>query len=206
MKKKWIIASVLVLFGIFMIANLLFNVSAPQDFIEIEEGKLKKNKGLTLLSGEKYTYLIKSEENEEYTNSTLEFNIKWFYGGCLNILIFESETGVCLDSDGTDKSNSNSTLSHPQVVFFKPWMLALEEDWEWEIKYKNKLSNTSIMEYYYEVISMEEIYGREAFVVSMSDGNINSTSWIDKEKRVLLREIGEEYELEIIEAPFPLEK
>lgn len=200
--KKWVILSIVVLFLLFVIANIIFYENIQEGTIELKEGKLVKNKGLTLVPGEKYKYVLRSNGEELF----LEFTTAWFYGGCVQIYIFESDSGVCMKSDGTDQSGFNSTLSHPQIIFFKPWMLALEKDWEWKVEYIDKNMNRTIIEYNYRVIGEENIYGRESYIVEITSIDKNITQWIDKDKRILLKEVGPQHEVEITEAPFTLEE
>lgn len=199
--KNIILISIVFIIAIVILGNLLFHTDSAEDIIEVREEELNKNKGLTLLPGEKYSYLISGEQT-----GIIEFKVKLGID-CMGIHIFDDYSGVCIKSDGTDEYQSNMTLAHPQVTFFKPWMLALEQDWDWKVEYFDKHSGKKILEYEFKVVGEEEIYGRDSYVVELSGpGETVFIEWIDKEKRVLLKETGGLYEMEIVEAPFELKK
>ncbi|MDD5022567.1 MAG: hypothetical protein PHU63_00150 [Candidatus ainarchaeum sp.] len=200
--KEMAIISIAFVLLIIIIANFMFYNNLDENFLEVKEGKLIKNKGLAILSGEKYAYYL---YNNEGVIGNLEFSIKSGMG-CLGVDIFTDYSGVCIKSDGTDSRNSNISFVHPQVAFFKPWMLALEEGWNWKVEYIDKQTDNVIESYIFEVIKEEKIFGRNSYLVEVTNEEVKVKIWVDKEKRVLLKEINEEYIVEIYSAPFELEK
>ncbi len=198
--KNILIASMIIFILVFVIANFLFNFSTPENVFVVEEGMLEKNKGLTLLPDEEYTYLINKGED-----GNILFAFRYIQG-CMEILVYDSPSGVCLDSEGLDVEESNLNFVNPQITFFKPWMLALEDDWTWEVEYRNRHTNESIVTYHFEVIGEETIYGRDSYIVQITGPSLDITQWIDKEKRIILTEDGTYYNLDIVDAPFELEK
>jgi len=181
-----------------LLSNLFFYGQFKGDIFYIKEEPLSKNKALMLVPLEKYRYQIYSVENME-----IEFNIK--YGkNCMAVYILDQYSGVCINSSGNDDSNSNLFLSHPQVIFFKPWMLALDSNWKWSAGYADRQTDTLYSNYSFEVIGEEKIFGRDSFIVEIKSPEMNSKQWIDKQKRVLLKEETNTYSILILEAPFGL--
>lgn len=197
--RNMILFSIGFVLAIFIIANFIFYIDLPTDVIKLNEGELHKNKGLALLPGERYVYSLGSDLGQ------IEFEIK-LGNNCMGVYINEEYSGVCIDSDGTDETGSNLSFVHPQVIFFKPWMLALEEDWNWDVEYMDKQTDEVILKYIFEVTGEEEILGRECYVVQISGEDLDVTEWIDKEKRVLIKEVGSDYEIILAYAPFELEE
>ena len=123
------------------------------------------------------------------------------------IKLNESTKQPCLKQDGTDQNNSNITLSNPFILMFKPWMLAVKEGWIWKVELRSNYGpvNTTIERIEMRYTGTETYLNRTAYIVEITkNGNTEDkiTSWIDKEKRVLLKENGMAYTIEIKEAPF----
>jgi hypothetical protein len=168
----------------------------------VAEDPIEKNVRFQLYGGETYVY--------GYVYNGTPLNISFLIAdapSCTMILVMEnpSEPGVCVDEWGNDRTMSNSSLEHPQILLFKPWMLALEQGWTWKTKmylsYNGTLQEISSMEY--KVVRMDEYRGRQAYVVKeTTDGGGSAFSYIDVEKRVLLKLIGEGFEITLEDAPF----
>lgn len=182
-----------------LLSNLLFYNKFNADIFYIKEDNLSKNKGLTLVPLERYSY--KTEGFEE--NVTIEYNIK--YGSnCMGVYMFEQYSGICIDPDGKDSTGSNLFFANPQIIFFKPWMLALAPNWSWSAGYADKQTGTFYSEYRFRVVGEEKIFGRDSFIVEIIGPELNSKQWIDKQKRVLLKEETDSYTIIIVDAPFAL--
>ena len=88
------------------------------------------------------------------------------------------------------------------MMMFKPWMLATEDHWTWNVSsyivfegFEKQVESVN-----YSVVRKEYYKGREAFVVRIrSSLGQEVWDWVDADKRVLLREIGPGYELELVE-------
>ena len=163
--------------------------------VVIDEAPLKKNKDFMLNSGEQYSYsYILENDSVNMTYVILQGD------GCMIIKLMEAKnsSGVCVDRAGMDQSGSNATYEDPSILLFKPWMLALDDDWRWNnsmyISYngaRNHIQNT-----YYRVVRKENYSGHESYVVEIkSDEGPAEYDWIDAEKRIVLRVIGQGYEV-----------
>jgi hypothetical protein len=96
----------------------------------------------------------------------------------------------------------NSTFQNPSILLFKPWMLALREGWTWKssmyLSFDGALSHVSDTNY--RVIRSESYENRTAFVVELkSEDNYSEYQWVDAEKRVLLKSMGEGYEVKKVD-------
>jgi hypothetical protein len=162
-----------------------------------EEGKLAKLTALQIVPGESYTYA--------YSVGNESINLTYMVMGgndCTVISLSQSSASVCLDSSANDASGQNSSYSVPAIIMIKPWMLAVDEGWKWNVSshlvfddFKKHITDTG-----YATVRKEYYKGREAYVVrvSSSEGDL-VWDWIDSEKRILLREMGPGYEVELIE-------
>lgn len=191
------IITFLVLLGIMIFSGLFLREQFENPEVVFLEEPLEKNTNLQIMPGEtyKYSYLM----NNSTANITYRA-VSW--GGCTKIYIVESlnNTNVCLDEWGMDETGSNSTFQSPAFLLFKPWMLALEDNWRWNnsmyLRYGDITHHVS--DNYYRVLRKENYSGRMTYVVE-----INSTTgaleyqWVDAEKRVLVRVLGEGYEVEL---------
>jgi len=213
MDEKWQIpltsAGVLTLIVLIALLGIAGQAIAPrfQDprTITIEE-PLEKNTDLQLYSGEVYVY--------EYMYNGTPINIPFAIASaptCTLILVPDNpgDPGVCVDEAGNDRTMSNASLEHPQIILFKPWMLALEPGWNWGttmyLSYNGTMQEISQVDY--RLVRMDSFEGRSAYVVKeTTDGGNAVFSYIDVEKRVLLRLIGEGFEIDLKQAPMLEEK
>ena len=193
------IATIVILIGIMLFSSFIYMPQFEDPNITFKEAPLVKNKEQQLLPGEDYRYA--------YLLNNTEINVTYAVmdgDGCTAIYLMESAelSGVCIDEWGVDPSGSNATFTNPAILLFKPWMLALHETWRWNNSMYMSFDETSqhIVDTDYRVMRTENYRGRMSFVVK-----INATTgppeyqWIDMEKRVLLRVLGEDYEVRLVE-------
>ena len=180
-----------------LVGNALFSTILENPKVLFKEAPLEKNKELQLKPGETYTYSF------TMNNSSVEMNFRVVEGrGCTGIMMLEAPnaSGVCLDRWGMEENGSNSAFTDPSILIFKPWMLALEEGWGWNnsmyVSYdggENHVGDT-----FYRVVRMENYSGRESYLVEISsDTGPAEYDWVDSDRRILLRAIGEGYEVKL---------
>lgn len=176
---------------------IIYQPSLQNPEIVFKEEPLQKNTLLQLSPGETYKY------SYVFNNTSIGITYAILEGpGCTRIKFLErmNDSEVCIDRNGNDQDGFNSTFRNPSFLLFKPWMLALREGWSWNssmyISFDGSLryiSGTS-----YRVIRMDEFGNRTAFLVEVkSDEGPLEYEWVDAEKRVLLKSMGEGYEVSI---------
>ncbi len=193
------IVAIVVLLGIMLFSGLAFKSQFVNPRVTFKEEPLTKNKEFQLIPGEqyKYGYLINNTE-VNVTYAVMEGQ------GCTVILLTESinRSEVCVGRWGVDQSGSNSTFMNPSMLLFKPWMLALHETWRWNASMYMTFGDNEqhLSDIEYRVMRTENYRGRMSFVVEISsDTGTSEYQWIDMEKRVLLRTVGEGYEVAMTE-------
>ncbi len=189
------VASVAALIALILLGSAMFKSMFENPKIVYLEAPLEKNSELQLRPGEvyRYAYLM--------NNTTVNMTFYVLEGdGCTRIRVMEARDNseVCLDRWGMDASGSNVTYNNQFMLLFKPWMLALRDGWTWNnsmyISYGG--AGEHITDNYYRIVRMENYSGRESYVVEIkSESGISEYEWIDAEKRVLLRVIGDGYEV-----------
>jgi len=189
------IATVAILVAMVLIGSSMFKSLFDNPKVVYSEAPLQKNKEFQLRPGEvyKYSYLMNG------TAANMTFAIQEG-DNCTRIKVVEERSGsdVCVDRWGTEKAGSNVTFSNPNVLLFKPWMLALREGWTWNNTMYLSFSGPSeyISDNYYRVIRMENYSGRPSYIVEIkSETGSVEYDWVDDEKRILLRVLGEGYEV-----------
>lgn len=193
------LASAGVLLAMVLLGCAAFKSIFENPKVVFVEAPLHKNTELQLQPGEiyRYAYLI--------NNSSVNMTFLVLAGeGCTRIRIMEAADGseACLDRWGMDGSGSNATLANPAILLFKPWMLALHENWTWNNTMYISYNGTGeyVTESHYRVVRMENYSGRESFIVEIRpEGGPAEYDWVDAEKRVLLRVLGEGYEVVLAE-------
>lgn len=183
------------LVAMLILANALFKPLFDNPKIVFVGEPLEKNTRLQLRPGEVYSYTYAMNG----TSTDISFGI--FEGrGCTGIRMLETgnASGICVDEQGLEKNGSDSAYSDPSIVMFKPWMLALEDGWTWNnsmyISYDG--GEEFVSETRYRVIRMENFSGRDSFLIEIKSGEgIAEYDWVDSEKRILLKAIGEGYEV-----------
>jgi len=160
------------------------------------EEKITKNKALAIAPGESYTYTY--IVGNESVNATYLIEEG---GGCTIINLQGTQASVCVDEAGNDRSGQNSTYPLP-VMMFKPWMLAVDEYWKWNVSSHIVFEGfeKSVEAVRYSVVRKEYYKDRESFVVRINSSLGEEVwNWVDADKRILLREIGPGYELVLVE-------
>jgi hypothetical protein len=205
-KWKYWIASAIIFFILVVIGFVLFKPSLElQQLVWIEE-PIKKTHKLSLLPGELYVY--------SYRIANQTTNITYIIrgsGDCIIIDIAEAnEPFFCVNADGNDKNMSNLTLNAPFSNIFRPWMLAVEDGWHWRVVAKSEIAGREYVfdEINFSTIRKEKFKGRQAYVVVMNELRAAVPTYfvIDDEKRILLKEYSEGYEITLLTAPFSLEQ
>lgn len=180
-----------------LFSTLVFKpLFAGPEVVFVEE-PLAKNTNHQLVPGETYRY--------SFDFNMTEINVTYAVLpglGCTRIRMLEklNDSETCIDFWGNDEAGFNSTLQNPAFMLFKPWMLALEENWRWKssmyLSYGGAPSHIS--DTAYRVIRKEEYGNRTAFVVEIrTDGDYAEYQWIDAEKRILLKAVGKGYEVKL---------
>ncbi len=198
MKISILAITVLAFLAIIVLGLMFIRPGFEDPSLAFVEEPLHKNTMLQISDGDVYEY-------KYYVNNTV-VNITYvaLQRDCTVIFISESvnKTSICLDKWGMDKTKSNSSFEDPSFILFKPWMLALEENWSW--KNSMYLNFDGVMRHIadnsYRVVGTEDVNGRRAYKVA-----INSTDgtyeydWVDVEKRILLKIEGEGFEVGLVD-------
>lgn len=195
-RRNAIILATVAIFALLIALSItLFKPKFEDPQIVFLEEPIRKNAELQLFPGESYGYA--------YMFNGTGVNITYAVlpgPGCTRIRLMEklNDSEVCLDSGGNDEYGFNSTFRNPSILLFKPWMLALKEGWSWNnsmyFSFDGSLQHVSSTRY--RVIRSEEFRNRTAFLVEIkSDDGPPEYQWIDAEKRILLRSMGQGYEV-----------
>ncbi|MEM4625869.1 MAG: hypothetical protein QXF70_00380 [Candidatus Bilamarchaeaceae archaeon] len=196
MKNELIIS--FVFFIVLVIGGTLF-FSPPPPIIHEElvykETPLIKNKDFDIQPGEKLVYTVRGNYSSNFTFIAAKGN------GCIWMFAEGGELLSCIKNDGTDGANSNISLKDPAIFFFKPWMLAIHDDWQWSAYACTKINNETFcdMPIKIKVIRIDYINSKKNYVVKIDFINISVYQWIEDERRIVTKEIGEGYELTLIE-------
>ena len=123
---------------------------------------------------------------------------------CTRIFIDESvnNTNICVDEWGVDKTGSNATFKDPSFLLFKPWMLALHDSWSWNNSMYMGLGDmdSHIADNSLRVMRIEEYMNRTAYVVELSTSTGSKEyQWVDAEKRIMLKSLGQGYQVELVD-------
>ncbi len=193
-----VLATVVVLAALVYVATGLFGSGLSNPRITYHEAPLLKNKAFQLAPGEQYVY--------EYDSNGTSANITFatFPGdGCVGIAVLENQNATpdCVGSDGRDSGGFDSALSDPSMIIFKPWMLALSDGWTWNNSMylsfdagEKFISNTT-----YRVVRTDTYMNRTSFIVEIKSGSgPTEYEWVDADKRILLRSVGDGYEVRLV--------
>ena len=191
------LVAVAILLGLMVISGISLKPKFENPSFVFKEAPLYKNKELQIQPGETYIYSYKVE------NKTVNATYDIFAGnGCTGIRLIESinGTGDCIYRDGLDSSRSNLTLSDQSIILYKPWMLALSDGWKWNVTAYTSFNGSLV--YFatsnYRVLRRENYRGRTAFVVEENNTvNTPQYEWVDAEKRIALKIMGEGYEVDL---------
>ncbi len=163
------------------------------------EAPIYKNAEFSLGKGEYYVYEM------VYGNATAGMTFNVDSGPYCTFLStgtqFAEAKRACVDRQGNDYSGSNVSLAEPMIFFFKPWMLAVDDNWKWNVSVYAIVDNSSVyvMDINYSTIRTDIIDGRETYVVKIETGEQVYYDWIDKEKRILVKETGGGMTVELVE-------
>jgi hypothetical protein len=197
--KNITLMTILVLAFLMLVSGLTFNNRFEEPKVVFTEAPIEKNTMLQIKAGEEYRYSYLMENNQTInityvvTSST----------NCTRIFIDESvnNTNICVNEWGVDETGSNVTFRDPSFLLFKPWMLALHNTWKWNNSMYIRFDDTGshITDNYLRVIRTEEFMNRTAFVVEIkSSSGAKEYQWVDSEKRIMLKSIGEGYQVELV--------
>lgn len=189
------LATLIVLIAIMAFSALTVKPQFESPSLVFKEEPIEKNTEFQLQPGEQYVY------SYVFNNTPINITYQVLGGaGCTAIRVAESvnSSETCVDKWGNDRGGYNSTLGNPQILLFKPWMLALNQGWHWNsslyMSFNGSLQYMAGIEY--RVLRIENYLGRPAFVVRENASNgLPQYEWIDVEKRVLLKLKGENYEI-----------
>lgn len=175
-----------------------------EKLLTIKEGALEKIGPHQLSTGESYSYNYSSGND----SVTVHYGLIQ-RSGCLEFIVSEIKNNgtSCIKADGTDSGGSNLTLNNQFIYFFRPWMLAVKPGWSWNVDiYTNITTESKISGFEFYFAGETTYRGRETFIVKQKEDSSNNeaTMLIDKEKKILLKEEGNGYQVEIISGPFPL--
>lgn len=190
------VASVVILILLIALAATQISKTMANPEMVYVDAPLHKNTGLQLRSGETYSYVYKT------ANSTMEMTYEVSDGpGCTLISIAEAQgsASVCLDSFGERVGGPEQGFGDPTVLLFKPWMLALNDSWSWNSSLYLSFGESEsehISDIGYRVVRRETYMDRDSFLVEVrADMGEPEYQWVDAEKRISLRIIGEGYEV-----------
>lgn len=193
------IVTIVILIGIMLYSGITFKPKIESSEIITKEEPLVKNKELKLRSGEEYRY--------GYIFNNTKVNITygvWEGDSCTIIRVLESvkPAQICIDKWGNDRYGYNTTYKDQPTLMFNPWMLALHPSWRWNTSTYMVFDNTEYHMYNtdYRVMRTENYNGHMSYVVSINSSNaLPEYQWIDVEKRIVLRVLGENYEVVLAE-------
>jgi hypothetical protein len=208
MKKETIsalllaLAIVLIIFiaaSFYLPVNLYSPYENEETHFEQKESPLYKNKNLTLEDGEYYVYNF----SNGYETGNITFLVEK-KKTCISITPKEiSGARACLGLDGTDEKGSNVSVGNGYIFMFKPWMLALNDTWKWNVAVYTVINKTKMhaFDITYRTVRTDIINGRKTYVVEIKIGDeLSSYEWVDAEKRVLVKEMAVgETNIELIE-------
>ncbi|MCX6778392.1 MAG: hypothetical protein NT157_05935 [Candidatus Micrarchaeota archaeon] len=224
-KKKglsaWMKAGIvaIALFIVFVAYFVAQPVEEPKMAVWQEE--LSPNAELQLSEGSVYAYryLSNGQIIANVTHTIMETE-----GGCTRVISDASGYVVssCVDT-GTGllrQLQAGGAQVNATLDFVQPWMLSLREGWSWRAETNITLGAIGMGErttVRYRVASVERVMGRGAFRVEIEAKSVffassgeaepsveNQTLWVDSEKRVLLRAVQGDNEIELVSAPFAL--
>jgi NADH:ubiquinone oxidoreductase subunit 5 (subunit L)/multisubunit Na+/H+ antiporter MnhA subunit len=198
--KNVTLMTIVVLALMMLISGLTFNTAFEEPAVFFNEDPIVKNKKLQIEHGEEYvySYLMSGNQSINITYVVIKES------NCTRIFIDESvnNTNICVDEWGVDETGSNATFKDPSFLLFKPWMLALHDSWKWNNSMYMNLGdmNSHIANNSLRVVRVEEYMNRTAYVVELSTSTGSKEyQWVDSEKRIMLKSLGEGYQVELVD-------
>lgn len=176
------------------------------------EAPLHKNTDTGFLPGETYRYLVigPNSEKEYFSYEIRESST------CVGALIMDTLSGkeACVLPDGTDnEGKTNASIGDGSFLLFSPWMLAVSDDFGWQLDESIKAQNVqTTVSLRFRSLGKKTIAGRDAYEIelhSAMDGlRVSPASrqrlFIDSEKRVLLLAQLGDVSARLVSAPFAL--
>ena len=183
----------LIIFFILVVAGiLLIKIEPPVigEKISYLEDPLYKNKELGFDSKETLFYVYTTQNLS--TNMTYEIQTRQ---GCVWMNREGYPALSCIGRYGTDETGSNITLSDNSLFFFKPWMLAVDDRWEWHVDGCFEINGEQDCSFGidYKVIRVDFIDGKLNYVVKIDYGSSTVYQWIEEERRIVTKEMGPDY-------------
>lgn len=197
MMKNEILISVAILIFVIVVGVVFFKPAQPTvgERLFYKESSIVKNKEFQLQPGQNFFYKISGNYSANFTFIVeRDRDCVWLYpNGSLPL--------SCVNKYGNDDSLSNVSLKDPTVFFFKPWMLALHDNWKWKIYGCIELDNTSYCDIpiTFQVIRVDYIQNKKNYVVAINFSGKMAYDWVEDERRILTKEVGEGYEATLIE-------
>lgn len=193
-------------------AYVFFTMPRPEFASTLYESPLSKNSQVRLLPGERYSYLVSSSLGTAAIPVIYEVKS---VPTCAGIFLAEQaegyaasacisrQTGNALD----DLLQLNSSTGNQSFLVFSPWMLAVSENFLWQTTSTVSAGGLSInFPVLLRSFGKRALAGRDAYEVSASSGvtGLQSTYYIDAEKRVLLLAKSGNLTVQLVSAPFVL--
>jgi len=183
----------LLIFFVLIIAGMLFIKIEPPvigEEMTYVEDPLYKNKELNFDSKQTLVYIYASQNLT--TNMTYKVYTKQ---GCTYMSREDYPALSCIGRNGTDEAGSNLTLSDDSIFFFKPWMLAVDDYWKWNVKACFDIDGEKQCELNinFKTIRTDFIEGKKNYVVKIEYGSSTVYQWIEEERRILTKEMGPDY-------------
>ena len=191
-------------------ASVFFSFSGMAPSYRMSEYPLHKNALLQLQPGESYAYLLAMPQG----NSEVYYQIS-SSPSCAGVEIGEkAESGQssrCVLPGGNlaDKGfeNINSGMGNLSVILFSPWMLAVSDNFSWQVN--TTISGVGVqmdMPLYMNSMGKKAVAGRQAYEISVqSEGQPQATFYVDAQKRVALLVVAGNTSAQLVSAPFALD-
>ncbi|MEM4359071.1 MAG: hypothetical protein QXT45_00900 [Candidatus Bilamarchaeaceae archaeon] len=191
LKLGLVVFIAIILVGIFFIK--IEPPSAGGNIVYLED-RLEKNRNISFNDGDVFYYVF----NSSNFSTDFEFVVDTRQD-CTNLYAKDSSGFSCVKEDGTDLSGSNLTLADRNIFFFRPWMLALNDNWKWAARgcfeINKNLSCDIVVSF--KVIRTEFENGKKQYVVRAVYGSTEVYYWVEDERRILSKEIGPGYTITI---------
>lgn len=182
---------------------------------EVRGAPLSKNTNLQLLPGERYSYEISSPNGKQLLYYSVSSS-----PACNGTLVTESDgqasRGLCLASNGNPANESisqeNYSSSNGSMLLFSPWMLAVSENFSWQVDTVFSAGTAQVtFPTYFSSQGKKTVAGRDAFAIGIWGGipigneSTVSTFYVDSQKRVLLLANLSNVSIKLVQAPFELD-
>lgn len=196
-----------------MLSYLLFMLflASTQPKIEpsflISESPMKKNAGLGLVNGESYVYALENSGQFQLVQYDVQ---KALY--CEGVVLRESQdVAPCVLGNGnlaSDAAQYNSSFGNESVLVFLPWMLAVSDDFKWQVlgDYRNSYFTMRVATNY-SSLGKSSALGRDAYKIRVASDLYAEPAvyYIDSQKRVLLYLKTLNASARLVSAPFALD-